>query len=334
MKTLLKKLYDIDTISFIKLSDKCYRIKTKDNDYILKYIENTNIDIIIEKLSILNIDSFLFHIMNTDGEYVSNYANANFLIFEWLKEEKVVLKDLKLKFFLEQLANLHNKTFYTLKVNENFFKDTYEYIGNKIDDVELKIEKYMETIEKLDYKSPSNWLFLLNYPIYQDAIDKANKSLEKFKEMSYSKNTIRMAFTYKNFNYQHIFLKEQKIIGIECMELSPPIYDIFYSITTVDDISVDMKNYYEKYFNSFILDDYEKEWLYSLLYIPKIDLSNDEVANIVNISTSLNYLRNSNEIVEMIKNINYKKELLIPTIPFYIPGVSGAWADIVTLIVS
>ena len=163
----------------------------------------------------------------------------------------------------------------------------------------------MDSIEKMDYKSPSKWLFLLNYPLYLDAIDKANKSLEKFKEMSYNKNSIRMAFTYKNFNYHHIFLKEQKIIGLECMELSPPIYDIFYSLSTLEDISVDMKNYYEKYFKSFILDDYEKEWLYALLHIPKIEISNDEVVNIVNISSSLNYLRNSNEMVEMIKEIRF-----------------------------
>lgn len=305
MKSLLSSLYNINPISFIKLSDKSYRIKTNDKDYVLKYIDNINIDLIIEKLNILQIDTFLFPLSNVNGDYVSNYNDTNFVIYEWLKEEKVVLKDLKLKFFLTELANLHNKTFYTLKVNNNFFKDTYEYIGNKIDKIQLEIETYMDSIEKMDYKSPSKWLFLLNYPLYLDAIDRANKSLERFKEMSYSKNSIRMAFTYKNFDYHHIFLKEQKIIGIESMELSPPVYDIFYSLSTLDDISVDMKHYYEKYFKSFVLDDYEKEWLYALLYIPKLDISNNEIVNIVNISSSLNYLRNSNEIIELIKEIKY-----------------------------
>lgn len=305
MKELLKQLYQIEPISFIKLSDKAYRVKTNTSDYVLKYIDNTNIDIIIEKLSILNIDSFLFPILNINKEYVSSFNGSNFLIYEWLKEEKVILNDLKLKFFLDKLAQLHNKTFYTLKVNETFFKDTYEYIGSNIDTIQSTVETYMDTIERKDYKSPSEWLFLLNYPLYLDAIDKANQALEKFKEISYSKNTIRMAFTYKNFDYKHIFLKEQKITGIETMELSPPIYDIFYSLSTLEDISVDMKNYYEKYFKTFVLDDYEKEWLYSLLYIPKITISNDEAKNIVNISSSLNYLKNSNEMIEMIKNIQY-----------------------------
>ena len=271
----------------------------------MKYVDNVNIDAIIEKLIILNIDSFHFPRLNNRGEYLSEYNGTNFIVYDWLKEEKVVLKDLKLKFYLEELANLHNKTFYTLKVNENFFKDTYEYIGKKIDEVELKIENYMNVIEKNDYKSPSKWLFLLNYPLYVEAINKANQSLEKFKELSYTKNSIRMAFTYKNFCYQHIFLKEQKIIGIESIELSPPIYDIFYSLSTLDDISVDMKNYYNKYFKTFVLEDYEKEWLYSLLYIPKIDINDNEITNIINISSSLNYLRNNNDIIEMIKNLEH-----------------------------
>lgn len=305
MKTLIKDLYDIDVLSFLKLSDKAYRIKTNDNEYVLKYIHSSNLDIFIEKLNILNIDSFLFPIVNKNGEYISKYNNVSFVIYPWLKEDKVTLKDLKLKFYLNQLAILHNKTFYTIKVNENFFKDTYEYIGEKIDQIQLKIENYMDSIIKKDYKSPSDWLFLLNYPLYVDAISKANKSLENFKEMSYTKNTIRMAFTYNSFDYKHIFLKEEKITGIENMELSPPIYDIFYSLSTLDDINVDMKNYYEKYFKTFILDDYEKEWLFSLLYIPKIDISNNEINNIVNISSSLNYIRNSNEIISILNNLKY-----------------------------
>ena len=32
----------------------------------------------------------------------------------------------------------------------------------------------MKKIEVIDYKSPSEWLFLLNYPMYMDAISKAN----------------------------------------------------------------------------------------------------------------------------------------------------------------
>jgi hypothetical protein len=221
-----------------------------------------------------------------------------------LQEERTSLNDLKIKFYLENLSIIHNKTYYPLKVNNSFFKDTYEYIGEIIDESEKKIEEYMNNIESLDYKSPSQWLFLLNYPLYIKSIDSANSTLENFKNISYSKNSVRMAFTFNNFNYKHIFLKEGKIIGIDNITLSSPIYDIFYTLSTIESTNLDIQSYYIKYFKSFILEDYEKEWLYSLLYIPKLEISNNESDNIKNIVLSLEYLKSSYEIIETLKNIN------------------------------
>lgn len=303
MKQLLSSLYNIEVTSFIKLSDKAYKIKTQENEYILKYIDKKNLDNIIEKLNVLNINSFLFPILNNNNEYISLYNDISFSIFPSLTQEKVSLNDLKVNFFLNTLSSLHNKTFYYLKVNETFFKDTYEYIGNRIDEAEDKITTYINTLEKKDYKSPSEWLFILNYPLYIESINNANKALEKFKELSYTKNSIRMSFTYKAFDYNHIFLKEQKIIGIENIELSPPIYDIFYTLSTINNTPIDIKNYYTKYFNSFILEDYEKEWLYSLLSIPIINISESESENIKNISASLEYIKSSYEIIGTIKDL-------------------------------
>jgi hypothetical protein len=304
MKTLLKELYNLEVNSFIKLSDKAYKIKTSENDYILKYIDNINLDMIIERLNILNIHSFLFPIINNKGEYISFDNDISFLLFPFLHEEKVSLNDLKVKFFLTELATLHNKTYYPLKVNETFFKDTYEFIGERIDECENKIKSYIEKIEKADYKSPSEWLFLLNYPLYIDSIDKSNTCLEKFKEISYKKNSVRMAFTYTTFDYKHIFLKEGKIIGIENIELASPVYDIFFTLSTTKNITIDIKNYYLKYFNTFILEDYEKEWLSALLYMPRLEINSDECLNMINISKSLEQIKSSYEIIETFKNSN------------------------------
>mgnify|MGYP003303955750 CR=1 FL=1 len=58
------------------------------------------------------------------------------------------------------------------------------FVRKVIDDVELKIETYMNQVQKNDYKSPSKWLFILNYPLYVDSISKANQALEKFKATS------------------------------------------------------------------------------------------------------------------------------------------------------
>ena len=60
-----------------------------------------------------------------------------------------------------------------------------------------------------------------------------------------------------------------------------------------------------KYFNKFILDDYEKYWLLSLSYIPNINnLSFNEANNIKEVTNLLNYIKNSEEIAKIIKKEN------------------------------
>lgn len=301
MKETILSLYNIEVLTFIKITDKVYKIKSNEKDYALKYIEQTNLDNLIEKLKIIKLNNFVYPLKNIYKQYVSSFEDVNFIVLPWIEEDSVIAKDLKLKFFLENLANLHNKSFYTIKVNEGFFNETYDFIANKIDSIEDYIEKYMSKIERLDYKSPSQWIFLINYPIYVDAIKKANKYLESYKDKCKDKTTVRLAFTYNDFNYNHISLKEEKILGIESIEVAPPIYDVFYTFISLNEINVDIKMYYEKYFKKFILDDYEKDWLLSLLYIPRIEnLSSNEVNNIKEVINSLNYIKNSEDIARII----------------------------------
>lgn len=301
MKKSIKELYNIEVLTFIKISDKVYRVKTSDKDYALKYIDKVHLDSIIEKLKIIKIDSFVYPIKNIYNQYVSSIEDIHFMLSPWVEEDVISVQDLKLKFYLENIANLHNKSFYTAKVNGKFFDETYDFIANKIDKMESYLEKYMSEIERIDYKSPSQWLFILNYPVYDDCIRKANKYLDRYKEKCKNKTSVRLAFTYNDFDYKHISLKEEKILGIENIEVTSPIYDIYYTFISLNEISVDTKMYYEEYFKKFILEDYEKDWLLSLLYIPRIEnLSNNEVNNIKEVISSLNYIKNSEDIAQTI----------------------------------
>ena len=43
MKETIQELYNIDTITFIKISNKVYHIKASNGDYALKYIEQVGL---------------------------------------------------------------------------------------------------------------------------------------------------------------------------------------------------------------------------------------------------------------------------------------------------
>ena len=215
MKETIKELYNIDVLTFIKVSDKVYKIKTDKEDYALKYVEQKDLNTLIEKLKIIKFEYLVYPLKNIYGLYISNLEEANFMVLPWLEEDNVLLKDLKLNLFLNVIAELHNRSFYTIRVNSSFFDDTYDFIANKIDDAAEYIENYMSKIERIDYKSPSQWLFLLNYPVYKEALEKANKSLENFKDKCEKKDNVRISLTYNDFDYRHVMLKERKILGIE-----------------------------------------------------------------------------------------------------------------------
>ena len=58
MKEAIYDLYGIEVLTFIKITNKVYRIKSKEADYALKYIEQANIELIIEKLNESMITAF------------------------------------------------------------------------------------------------------------------------------------------------------------------------------------------------------------------------------------------------------------------------------------
>ena len=59
MKKIVKELYDIDIEIMIKLSSSTYKIKAKNEEYILKYLdEEDNLEASYSRLALLNLSSF------------------------------------------------------------------------------------------------------------------------------------------------------------------------------------------------------------------------------------------------------------------------------------
>ena len=91
MKEIIKDLYNIDVLTFIKISDKVYKIKTLDKEYALKYIEQSNLDFIIEKLNIINVNSFVYPLKNSLNEYTSSFEGVYFIVLPWVETDNVMI---------------------------------------------------------------------------------------------------------------------------------------------------------------------------------------------------------------------------------------------------
>ena len=74
MKKIVKELYDIDIEIMIKLSSSTYKIKAKNEEYILKYLDDVDdLEASYSRLELLNLSSFSIPLKNVYDQYISIY---------------------------------------------------------------------------------------------------------------------------------------------------------------------------------------------------------------------------------------------------------------------
>lgn len=306
MKSLVKEYYDLDVEIIIKLTDKVYRLKCKQGEYIFKIIDNIELESIYARISVLDLTDFLIPLKNNFDEYLSKTDDYYFEVSLYYKDELIIAKDIRLKMYLEKIALLHNKSAYEMKVNEGFYNETFEFINKEFDEAKKSLDDYLFKIEALDYKSPSEWLFLMNNQLFYKALEDGKKYIEKFKDETVNKSLLRVSLTYQNFDYSHILLKENKIIANQKMVIAPPIYDIKHLFDMSYNGAIDITGFIKDYFNSFNLMDNEKYWLISLLLLPNYKFDSlvkySEVDSIVSITRSIEHFKSAFEIESLLIN--------------------------------
>ena len=202
MKNTIKTLYNIDTKTLIKYSDKVYKIKdNNNNDYCLKYVNNTCNKELFDKLNTLKLnDSFVLPIKTCIRSPLANKDNKTFYITPWVDDDLIESKDLKIKYYLKQVAKLHKTTSYTLNVTESFFKEVAMKIEEEIQDVYQSYESIIYNLERKEYKSPFQWYFINHFYLIINSLDSARNHLNNFKKLVKDKETIRQVINHLNFS--------------------------------------------------------------------------------------------------------------------------------------
>lgn len=116
MRDLLKQLYNIEPKALIKCSDKVYQIKCNDNAcYSLKYVDHFDDGKVCEKLEALHIDYFTMPIKTLQRTITPTYNDKVIRLTPWIQEEYLEAKDIKLKYYLSRIGEVHQKTTFTSK---------------------------------------------------------------------------------------------------------------------------------------------------------------------------------------------------------------------------
>lgn len=267
MFDFLRFQYNIDYNSLLKLSDKTYKILTDNRYYLIKEVDDFSLDSVYRRLLISKVNFILFPLRGKNENYVQLDDDKKYVILPFYEDEKISANDLKCDLFIKFLGDLHLKTAIEIDINNSFLETTLNYLDESIKKISDKINARMEVIERSDYHSPNDWYFLMHFNILNSSLEKASKHVLNFENDVKAAKSLRLSLTYQNFDFNHILLKDEKIISLEKINYNISSYDLYDFINKVSTYNISINNLIKSYLNINPLNEYEKEYLLAVLYI-------------------------------------------------------------------
>ena len=288
---VIEEAYSLEVIGYIKVSKKVYKVKCKEGFFCLKFVEDNNLSVVLDHIESLHLKCFLPVIKNSHHQILTTCDDKIFYLSPWLVNDNAIIKELKLKFYYECLAYLHSNSFFNYSVSKSFFKRQIEDINKIIHERQRYYSELMNNFEVLSYRSPTGWMFVLNYQRIEACLQNALEFLGSYENYVCNLDTLRLCLTYNNFNYDHIMMKESKLISIDHIKINLCIYDIYNMYQKIPELIFDFDVILDSYFCKLKLLKEERLLLQCLLHVvPIIKLGHDEVNNIIMMSRLLYYL--------------------------------------------
>ena len=299
MYNFLKEKYQIEELSSIKITPLIYRINTNKGKYIVKEVKDDSLNKIYARMELLNIEYFNIPLINSNNLYINEENDHYYEVLNYYNEENISGFDLKISFFIKAIALMHKSSYVNINASDHYLESTLNFLDEQIKNISEAIESRIEVIERNDYHSPNEWFFLLNYDLFQSSLEEASRFVLEFENKVKESKKLRICLTYQNFSFDHVILKQEKIISTEKIAYNIASYDLYNVISSLNIDNLDITSYVEEYLKINDLLDYEKDYLLAVLYIfPYHRFQNnfDDLKHLI-------YLKNY---LEKVKNINEK----------------------------
>lgn len=297
MFKFIKNKYNIDDLAEIKLSNNVTKINSKDNTYIVKKVISDDLETLFTRLYLSHVDNFNLPLRGNNNKYVQIENDSYYILYKYYHDEKILGYDLKLSFYVKKIAELHKKTYININSNDNYLESILNYLDDKIKDLSSILNSRMEVEERKDYHSPNNWYFLLHYQKMMNALMEASNHVLNLENEVKNQKNMRLCLTYQNFDFEHILLKQEKIISIENIGFNLASLDIYNLISKLNINYLNVTPYINEYLKINPLNNYEKEYLMAMLYIFDYHRYND-------IQEDLNHLIKINSYLDKVLSLD------------------------------
>ena len=192
------------------------------------------------------------------------------------------------------------------EVDIDDYKNIYEDIVNKIDDIYNYYNVVMDNIEQVIYMSPADYLISRNISYIYSAIEYAKKNIDTWYQLIENKRKIRVVVNHNNLTLDH-YLKNTKsyLISWRKADIDMPIYDLI-SLYKNNYLDFDFTELLDIYLSKYPITEEETILFLTLISIPnKISKNESMYKTVINIRRELDYLYKTSDLV---RKYNIKKD--------------------------
>ena len=285
-----------ELINNIKEVYKPYRYTLKGSATILESTQGT----FVIKESKKDLNSLFNYLKSRNFNNVPkivDYTRNNICVFNYIDDINYP-KEQRASDLIDLVASLHYKTSYYIDVTEDNFKEVYDKIKSNINYYNELYDQYFDEFFKLEYHSPSQYLFLRNYSKIKATLLFCEKELDNYYDIVKNEKKTRVSIIHNNLSLDH-FLKSDNdyLISWDNSRVDIPILDLvlFYK---KEYLNINFDNLLKKYLSTYKLNEDEKKLLFILISLPsKIEFNSDEFNNCINLRKILDYIYKTEELI-------------------------------------
>lgn len=240
-------------------------ITTKDKKYVVKKNKR-------------KIDSFNYLLSRNFNNFPNIYTEVNddYFITDYI-EELNIPKEQKLEDIVYLASILHTKTTFYKQVDDDYIKNIYESILDKLNSLYQYYTELQNIIEMEVYMSPANYLLIRNISMIYLSLRKAHEYLEKWYSVIKEEKKVRFSYIHGNLDESHLIENDDLyLVSWDKSRIDLPIYDIetLYKNNYMD---INLENLLSIYESKYQLKKEEYYLLLTHLLIPdKIEIDQEE----------------------------------------------------------
>ena len=261
-------------------------------------IDTGNRKMVIKKKN-KNLKDLFKYLKSRDFTYYPSiiFDYYNYYVYDYIdgvdlpKEEKAI--DI-----VKLLAILHSRTTFYKDVDDNYCKEIYENVINRVEYLYNYYDDCANIIESEEYMSPSNYLFIRNISMLFQILNYCKVNILKWYNLLKDKKRIRIVNLHNNVDLEHYLLSNKPyFISWDSSKKEMPIYDIikFYKKYFME---LDFSELLRIYEASYPLLEEEKILLFCLISIPsRLEFNDNEYNMCLKVSKFYDYIYNTQKLI-------------------------------------